>query len=203
MKQGLENVVDAARLANERRSNVRFVLLGDGNQRERLAHLASGLPALSMIASLPDTEFRQALEGADALLVNERSGVAGMAVPSKLTSYFSTGLPVIAATGSGGVTESEVLMAEAGPVVAAGDPKALLDAAEALAADPQRAADFGENGRRFRATRLTARASFDTFTQLLRDLAAGRESPPPGNRETFDEACAHHGHHRTRRVVPR
>lgn len=174
VKQGLENVVEAGRLAASRHSNVRFVLVGDGNQRQRLEGLVSAVPTVSMLGSMPDAEFRKVLASADALLVNERQGVAGMAVPSKLTSYFSTGLPVIAATDPGSVTESEVILAGAGPIVPAGDPESLLDAAEALAADPQSAASFGENGRRFRSERLTPRASFDTFTQLLRDLSAGR-----------------------------
>ncbi|WP_146234122.1 glycosyltransferase family 4 protein [Curtobacterium sp. MCPF17_046] len=174
VKQGLENVVQAAQLATSNGSTVRFVLLGDGNQREHLAALSAGVPAVSMVGSLPDDKFRNAIGAADALLVNERRGVAGMAVPSKLTSYFSTGLPVIAATDPGSVTESEVLLADAGLVVPAGDPQALLEAAESLASDAELAAKFGENGRRYRATRLTPRASFDTFTQLLQELAAGR-----------------------------
>lgn len=174
VKQGLDNVVEAARLAASSGSAVRFVLLGDGNQRARLAELGAGVPTLSMIDSLPDDEFRKALGAADALLVNERHGVAGMAVPSKLTSYFSTGLPVIAATDPGSVTESEVLLAGAGPVVPAGEPQALLDAAASLAADPEAARSMGASASRFRETRLTPRASFDTFIQLLRALADGR-----------------------------
>jgi colanic acid biosynthesis glycosyl transferase WcaI len=176
VKQGLENVVDAARLAADRASAVRFVLLGDGNQRQKLADLGKDVANFVMIDSLPDDEFRRALGAADALLVNERAGVAGMAVPSKLTSYFSTGLPVIAATDPGSVTESEILLAHAGPVVPAGDPEALLHAAELLAEAPVEAARYGESGRRFRATRLTPRASFDTFTQLLQGLAVGKRA---------------------------
>lgn len=176
VKQGLENVVEAAGLAASIGAQVRFVLLGDGNQRAALAELAVGVPNVEMIGSLPDDEFRDALASADALLVNERAGVAGMAVPSKLTSYFSTGLPVIAATDPGSVTESEVLLAGAGPVVPAGDPQALLDAALALDADPERARSMGADGRRFREERLTAKASFDTFTQLLETLANSRRS---------------------------
>ncbi|GAA3340635.1 glycosyltransferase family 4 protein [Curtobacterium pusillum] len=174
VKQGLENVVEAARLATASGSSLRFVLLGDGNQREHLSVLAAEVPSLTMIGSLPDGEFRKALASADALLVNERSGVGGMAVPSKLTSYFSTGLPVIAATDSGSVTESEVLLAAAGPVVPAGDPQALVDAALALAQNPIAARAMGASGSQFRSTRLTARSSFDRFTQLLRGLATGR-----------------------------
>ncbi|PZF13068.1 glycosyltransferase family 4 protein [Curtobacterium sp. MCLR17_034] len=176
LKQGLENVVEAARLASARSSAVRFVLLGDGNQREHLAKLAADVPALSIIGSLPDDQFRQALVAADALLVNEKGGVEGMAVPSKLTSYFSTGLPVIAATDRGSITESELRMAEAGPVVKADDPRALLDAADSLRADPDLAAKMGENGRRFRSTQLDPRVSFDRFAQLLSALAAGQQA---------------------------
>lgn len=174
VKQGLENVVEAAKLAASTSSKVRFVLLGDGNQRKHLAELSVDVPALTMIGSLPDDEFRSVLGSADALLVNERSGVTGMAVPSKLTSYFSTGLPVLAATDVGSVTESEVLLAVAGLVVPAGSPEALLEAAAMLSADPEGAAEMGESGRRFRAERLSPQVSFDTFTQLLQNLAVRR-----------------------------
>lgn len=176
VKQGLENVVAAARLANERNAHVRFVLIGDGNQRVALEHAAADVSSLQMLGSLPDREFKQALGAADALLVNEKPGVAGMAVPSKLTSYFSTGLPVIAATDSGSVTESEVLLSGGGVAVPAGDPNRLLAAAEALAADPPGAAAMGHAGRRFRDERLSSRASFDIYAQLLQDLARGRRA---------------------------
>lgn len=174
VKQGLENVVEAARRAAVSGRRIRFVLLGDGNQREHLERLAEQVPSLTLLGSLPDEAFRAALNAADALLVNERAGVAGMAVPSKLTSYFSTGLPVIAATDPGSVTESEVVLAEAGLVVPAGDASALVSAAVRLADDPVLASRFGANGRRFRAERLSPQASFDTFTQLLQELAARR-----------------------------
>ena len=42
VKQGLENVVDAARLASERELPVRFVLLGHGSERDRLKGLGEG-----------------------------------------------------------------------------------------------------------------------------------------------------------------
>ncbi len=176
VKQGLENVVEAARLAEQKASSVRFVLVGDGNQRAALERAAVGVGSLQMLGSLPDEEFRRALAAADVLLVNEKPGVAGMAVPSKLTSYFSTGLPVIAATDSGSVTESEVLLSGGGVAVTAGDPELLLRTADELAGDPERAADLGRAGRRFREERLSSRASFDIYARLLQDLAQGRRT---------------------------
>ncbi|MCS6523223.1 glycosyltransferase [Curtobacterium citreum] len=176
VKQGLENVVESAKLAVAHGSRIRFVLLGDGNQRRELERAAVDAPALQMLGSLPDAEFRRALAAADALLVNEKPGVAGMAVPSKLTSYFSTGLPVLAATDAGSVTESEVLLSGGGVSVAAGDPRALLEAAEALSSDPERAAELGLAGQRFRRERLSSHASFNTYAQLLQGLTRGRRT---------------------------
>lgn len=175
VKQGLENVVEAARLARPD-SGIRFVLLGDGNQREHLAALGASVPGLTILGSLPDAEFVRVLNSADALLVNEKGGVAGMAVPSKLTSYFSTGLPVIAATEPGSITESEVVLAGAGLVVRPDDPSALLAAAAQLARDRSAASAHGKNGRQFRIDRLTPRASFDTFSHLLEGLASRRHT---------------------------
>ena len=116
---------------------MRFVLLGHGSERERLQgarrrHLAR----CSFSSPLNDADFAAALASADSLLVNELPGVSEMAVPSKLTSYFSAGRPVVAATDVTGITAEEIRAADAGVVVPAGDPEALLDAAIALAADP-------------------------------------------------------------------
>jgi len=179
VKQGLENVVEAARLAEQQASTVRFVLVGDGNQRPSLERAAAGVGALQMLGSLPDEQFRRTLAAADVLLVNEKPGVAGMAVPSKLTSYFSTGLPVIAATDPGSVTESEVLLSGGGVAVPAGNPDELLRAVESLAADTGHAAAMGREGQRFRKERLSSEASFDTYAQLLQELARGRRTASP------------------------
>ncbi|MET7969974.1 glycosyltransferase family 4 protein [Micromonospora sp. NPDC005305] len=118
-KQGLENVVEAARLADRQRAPVRFVLLGDGNECARLHSLARNVTSIEFVAPLPDDEFRQTLGSADILLVNERAGMKEMSVPSKLKTYFSTSLPVLAATDEASVTASEIDAAGGGTRVAA------------------------------------------------------------------------------------
>ena len=87
-KQGLENVIAAAELAARSGSRTRFVLLGDGNQRVSLEAAGAGVRTLEFLPPVSEEEFPAALGAADVLLVNERPGVAQMAVPSKLTSYF-------------------------------------------------------------------------------------------------------------------
>jgi colanic acid biosynthesis glycosyl transferase WcaI len=172
-KQGLDSVVEAARLADRQASPVRFVLLGDGNQRARLQKLAEGINRIEFVNSLPDSRFQEALAAADVLLVNELPGVKEMSVPSKLTSYFSSGVPVLAATDEGSVTAEEITTAEAGLRVDAGTPDALLRGAELLASDKELARRYSKNGRRFVQSTLSEEHAIDTYDRYLTHLAAG------------------------------
>jgi len=171
VKQGLNNVIEAAKLSSARQSPVRFVLLGDGSEREALESSAIGVSAVQFIRPLDDAAFAEALAGADVLLVNERPGVAEMAVPSKLTSYFAAARPVLAATDSTGITADEIRAAQAGIVVPAGTPEALLDAALALGADPEERRKFGAAGRRYRETVLDEEHAVDCFIQILDEVS--------------------------------
>lgn len=172
VKQGLANVVLAARLADERNLPIRFVLLGNGSQRHALQELGADVERLQFIESLDDAAFQGALAAADILLVNEKLGVSEMAVPSKLTSYFNAGRPVLAATDRTGVTAGEIEAACGGAVVDAGDPAALLDAAMRLGRDPERALQFGANGMRYRREVLGEETAIDRYAAWLKRLAA-------------------------------
>jgi len=173
VKQGLHHVVDAGRLAHDRGTHVRFVLVGNGSQRDELQQRADAHPTTTQfLPPLGDRDFTDILQAADILLVNELPGVAEMAVPSKLTSYFAAGRPVLAATDSTGITAQEVRAADAGLVVSAGDPSALLDGVSALMADRAAADRLGQNGKRYRETVLDETFAIDRFDSLLADLIA-------------------------------
>ena len=117
---------------------------------------------MKFVDPLPSSDFARALAAADILLVNERPGFVEMAVPSKLTSYFSSGTPVVAATDWRSTTAAEVAAAQAGEIVPPGDPEALLAKILELRSDPARARGLGANGPGFvervlrRDTALTA-----------------------------------------------
>jgi colanic acid biosynthesis glycosyl transferase WcaI len=173
-KQGLENVIEAARIADTRKSPVRFVLMGDGNQRRHLESLASGIERISFVDPLPDADFQCALVAADALLVNELPGVKDMAVPSKLTSYFNAGVPVIAATDQDSVTAHEIENSGGGVRVDAADPLAVVIMAEELAKDPSRGAKLAENALRFRHETLSEAVAVAHYDEFITNLATSR-----------------------------
>lgn len=172
-KQGLENVVAAARLAGERGSTVRFVLLGDGNQRAALEQLGGG-PRLQFIPPLPDEDFQLALSSADVLLVNELPGLTEMSVPSKLTSYFNTGLPVLGAVDEASVTAAELAAAGGAVRVDAAAPAALLEAAEQLGSDRAAALALGARNREFKDRQLSQAAAVAAFERILQSVRTPR-----------------------------
>ncbi|WP_308192731.1 glycosyltransferase [Mycolicibacterium lacusdiani] len=173
-KQGLENVVQAARLADERGAPIKFILVGDGGERESLERLADGIERIQFVDPLDKEAYRYALSAADCLIVNELPGVSTMAVPSKLTSYFDAARPILAATDLDGIAAGEVLQAGAGVVVAAGDPSTLLDTAISLSGDAKRAAAYGEAGRRYRTGTLSPDVAMAAFERVIGEVAAER-----------------------------
>ena len=175
-KQGLENVVAAAQLAGRDNSRARFVLLGDGHQRAMLESAGAGIRALEFLPPVSNEQFPAALGAADVLLVNERPGIAQMAVPSKLTSYFSAGKPILAATDAGGYTAGEIAASGAGVYVPAGRPDLLLSEALRLGTDQALAAQLGAAGRRYCEELLSEELALDRYEQWIGDLADNREA---------------------------
>jgi colanic acid biosynthesis glycosyl transferase WcaI len=169
LKQGLEVLVESARLGR----GLRVVLMGDGNQRETLERLGNGVPALEFLPPAPEHEFPDVLAAADVLAVTQRASVLDMSVPSKLTSYFASGRPVVASVADNGGTALEVRRSGAGVLVPPEDPAALLTAVRALAADPEAAGRLGAAGPRHVAAHLSRAAGLARYDTLLDEALSG------------------------------
>ncbi|GAB3127622.1 glycosyltransferase family 4 protein [Tsukamurella serpentis] len=169
-KQGLDNVVEAGRRSDGRR--LRFVLLGDGNQRESLERAALGVDAVQFVRPLPDPEFVATVAAADVLLVNELPEVGDMAVPSKLTTYAAAARPVLAATRSDSASAHEIRTGGFGVVIPPADPSALRDAALAITADADGGRRMGAAGVRYATEVLDESTAISAYEHWCTDLAA-------------------------------
>jgi colanic acid biosynthesis glycosyl transferase WcaI len=182
LKQGLENVVAAARLADHEGKKVRFVLMGDGSQRTTLEALARGLRTLEFRPPVPSDHYTDILAAADILVVNERVGVLDMSLPSKLTSYFLAGRPIVAAVHPRGGTADQVRCAGAGLVVHSGQPDCLLNTVCTLAEDQATARHLGDAARSYAELRLdepTAMRRLDHFLDQLISRGPRESQPSP------------------------
>lgn len=175
LKQGLEQVVDAARLAAAERPGYRFVFVGDGNQRPGLEAATASLPNVTFLGMQPDDVYAALLAAADVLLLSERASTVDMSLPSKLTSYFASGSPVLAAVRHDGATASEIRSAKAGVIVDAGNPNALVAAIDRLIADSGLRTSVVAAARRHVATTLGEDLALRRLDSLLeRVLGSGR-----------------------------
>ncbi|GHE74391.1 glycosyltransferase WbuB [Streptomyces spiralis] len=163
LKQGLEVLVEAARLD----PGLDVVLMGDGNQRAALQERARDLPNLRFLPPAAEADFPDVLAAADVLAVTQRASVLDMSVPSKLTSYFAAGRPVIASVADEGGTADEVRRSGAGVLVPPEDPAALLKALKDLAADPEAADRLGARGPAYVDERLSRAAGLGRLDDLL------------------------------------
>jgi len=172
LKQGLEQVVEAACLAAQRHEPVRFVLAGGGSQAEALRAMGAGLPTLDLLPVQPDDLHASLLAAADVLFLSERATQLDMSLPSKLTSYFAAGRPILAAVPPNGSSAREVERAGAGLTVPAGDPGAILDALAHLRADAPAAARLAAAGPPYAEAYLGAAACLARAAALVDEIAA-------------------------------
>ncbi len=173
-KQALDNLLEAAaRLGG---NGVRLVLAGDGNDRPRLESRAREmrLENLSFAPVQPWGQYESMLRAADLLIVNQRASVSDMSLPSKLTSYFVTGRPVVAAVAAESETALEVEAAEAGLVVAPEDPDALAQGILSLRHSEDERRTHGERASAYAERYLRAESALPEYEQFVRGLVQGR-----------------------------
>jgi colanic acid biosynthesis glycosyl transferase WcaI len=169
-KQGLDNVVQAAVEADRRGATVEFVLVGDGNQRAALQEAGAGVRSLRFVDPVDSDNYPLVLAAADALLVNERADMLEMSLPSKLTSYFAAGRPVLGAVPEKGWTAAVLDASGAAVRVPAEAPGRLLDAALELAGDHERRALLGKAATEYCHQRYGSTAGLGRYAGLVREL---------------------------------
>jgi len=175
-KQGLQNVLDTARLAEDRGHPFIFVLMGAGNDRRRLIESAHPLKGVQFLDPVPDEDFIDVLSAADVLLVNERATVIEMSLPSKIGSYFRAGRPVVAAVPAAGSTARELTRSGGALIADAEDPSGLLDAIISVVADPALGGKLVDNATKYAAKHLDKSRSLDNIEHFLNGLSRSAHS---------------------------
>jgi glycosyltransferase involved in cell wall biosynthesis len=145
LAQGLDQVLDAAEaLRND--SKLRFVLIGDGPEKEALVEkaLARELKNVTFYPPRPASEIPSLLAAADIVVVPLKTYIPG-AVPSKLYEAMASARPVVLI--AKGEAADIVHDHSAGIVVDPGDTDGLVEALRLLRDQPSLRRSLGENGR--------------------------------------------------------
>ncbi|MCB1249686.1 MAG: glycosyltransferase family 4 protein [Acidimicrobiales bacterium] len=166
--QDLDVVLDAAAACD--RPEVLVAFAGDGADAARLAARAEALgigERVRFLGRRPAGSMPVLAGAADALVVHLRpSPLAEVATPTKVNAYLAFGRPILCALGGEGA--ALVRRADAGVVVAPGDPVAMAAAMTDLVDLPPAARGaMGERGRRFARANLVQSVLLDAYETVL------------------------------------
>ena len=169
-KQGLEILIEAARLLKEEQS-IRFVLCGNGTARERLYESANDLTNIVWLSLLPADKLNDLLNLADIHLLPQRADAADLVMPSKLTGMLASGRPVVATARAG--TEIAQVLEKSGKLVEPGNARWLAAAILELSGDAPLRSALGEEARRYALGNLSRDAVLSGLNIELRSMVAG------------------------------
>ena len=170
MSNDLDIVLDAARQLQQE-SNVCFVLVGDGKEKAVLQGRAEELRLENVLflPPVPKNGMAEVLAAADACLaILKPLDLYKTTYPNKVFDYMAAGRPVVLAID--GVIRTVVEAADAGIFTPPGDARAMAQAVETLAADPQTAKRKGANGRQYISRFFARPALARQLTLLLEDM---------------------------------
>jgi|ERR1700736_5963778 colanic acid biosynthesis glycosyl transferase WcaI len=133
VKQGLENLLEAAR--NVKNRAIQFIICGDGVEKERLWKLADGLPNVRMKSLLEKREYEQMIADADLQAVSLTQCAGNVFFPSKLLNGCAAGKPVLAMCAPDSELAHVVQSNRCGVVIPHGDPCAVARTLDGLVGD--------------------------------------------------------------------
>lgn len=173
-KQGLEIVIEAARLLKDR-SDLAFVICGEGPNRERLQALAAGLDNIQFHDLQPVERMGEFLSLASIHLLPQIVGAADLVLPSKLTNMLASGRPVVATAAPGTGLHEEV--EGCGINTTPGDPAGLAEGIRTLLDDPALCDRLGASARDRARERWSREAIIDAVeARMVRAAAEARRS---------------------------
>jgi colanic acid biosynthesis glycosyl transferase WcaI len=169
-KQGLDVLVQAAALL-QHRSDIVFLLCGQGEMRAPLEEAARDLPQVRFLDLRPAHELGALLTMADMHLLPQLRNAADLVLPSKLGGMLASGRPVIAAADEG--SEIAMLVQHAGWRVEPESASSFASAIARLCDDEALRLRLGSAGRYLAERKLGGDAVLDQLCLELQTLTQG------------------------------
>ena len=178
LTQGLEQVVEAARLLEEEAA-IRIVLVGDGAGKAGFEQSVerAGLKNVQFIPFQERKLLPWVLASADVSLLTLKRGMGADSVPSKCYSIMASGRPIIASVDEGSDTWKVIQRAGCGLCLEPDNPRALARTILELRRDQGLRARLGALGRAYVVQHHSKQAAAQEFRNLLRSLVGEEKAP--------------------------
>jgi colanic acid biosynthesis glycosyl transferase WcaI len=175
--QNLEEILDAAQRLRDR-SDIEFVMIGDGALRSRLETIAADLQ-LSNVRFRPYqplADLAHSLSAADVHLVPVDPRVTGCVVPCKLYGILAAGVPALVVAEERSEASHVIRDSGVGKVVAPGDPEQLAEAIRWCADHRRELEEMGCRARRLAELEYDRKKATHRFARLLREILAREDA---------------------------
>jgi colanic acid biosynthesis glycosyl transferase WcaI len=170
LKQGLSLLIEASRQLVSR-SDIVFVLCGDGPHRDTLMEMAAKAPNIKFLPLQPASRLNELLNMADMHLLTQVVGAADLVMPSKLTGMLASGKAVVATADE--ETQLAKVLTGRGLCTRPGDATAFASAVTRLADDRELRVRMGDEARKYAMIHLSRDEILTRFESLLME-ACGR-----------------------------
>lgn len=161
--QSVDTILEAARLTAPEK-HIRWHIVGDGSESERLRKMAQGMENVIFHGRKPLEEMPQYYAMADAMVVTmQRDPVISLTLPGKVQTYMAAGKPVLGAID--GETRRVIQEADCGLCGPAEDPQLLAKNARELW---QRQEEYGRNALIYYETHFAKNGFMEALLEYMK-----------------------------------
>jgi len=165
---GLETLLDSAAALQSQRSDVLFLLIGEGAEKDRIKSLAQSraLTNVKFLDQQPREKIPACIAASDACLVLlKKTDVFKTVIPTKMLEFMSCARPVI--LGVDGQARQIVEDAGAGLVIEPENSVALSQAIARLQSNREFGLSLGKNGREYILQNFSRARTAEKYIQIL------------------------------------
>lgn len=165
--QSIGTIIEAARLLKDER-DIRFHIVGDGSEFERLKQQAEGLENVIFYGRKPLGEMPRYYSMADAMLVTmQKNPVVSFTLPGKVQTYMAAGKPILGAIDG----ETPLIVGEAGCgfCAPAEDSRALADLCLRFRAEKNNTQTYARNARSYYLENFSRELFCDRLEKKLKE----------------------------------
>jgi len=168
----IETVIDAARrLESEGRTDIQFVLCGEGERGTEWRTMASGLKNVVFTGWIGPPSIAALMDISDIGLA-AYAKCAPQGIPNKIFEYMSAGLPILSSLR--GETETLIGHYGCGFTYSSSDSIDLVDKLDELLKDSALMTQMGLNSKKLFNEKFAAKSTYSRMAKFLEDLASGK-----------------------------
>ena len=168
---GLETLLDAAAQLQTRNTNIAFLLLGEGAEKQRIKSLAQSRDLVNIVFldQQPREKIPAFIAASQACMVLlKKTDVFKSVIPTKMLEFMSCARPVI--LGVEGQARQILEQANAGIAMEPENPAELVAAIQKLVSNPELGVTLGQKGREHIVRNFSRARTAEKYVEILEHL---------------------------------